>query len=125
VIGGEWPTEYVGDHIAGNVNPKEWDPFHELILYDELSRCGSGGVVWGFIGGVLWGFIRSIMIFGSDYHRDLVIKSVLQGDKGVCLCITEPYAGSDVSSIQTVAKRSPDGEYYVLNGKFNQILTSS
>eukprot|EP01080_Neovahlkampfia_damariscottae_P005334 gene5334-9143_t len=116
VIGGGWPTDIVGDNIAGGVKPEEWNSFHEIILYDELSRCGSGGVVWGFIGGVLWGFIRSIMTFGSNYHKDLVIKPVLQGEKGVCLCITEPYAGSDVSNIKTTAKKTSDGEYYILNG---------
>lgn len=35
---------------------------------------------------------------------------------GVCLCITEPYAGSDVSNIKTTAKKTSDGEFYILNG---------
>lgn len=40
---GSWPTEYVGDKIAGNVRPEEFDYFHELIIHDEVSRLGSGG----------------------------------------------------------------------------------
>lgn len=28
------------------------DYFHELIMIDELSRCGSGGVLWGLFGGL-------------------------------------------------------------------------
>lgn len=97
VIGGHWPTEYVGDRIAGDVKPDEWDAFHELILFDELSRSGSCGLCWGMVGGVLWGFIRPIIVFGSQYLKDKVVKPVLTGEKAICLCVTEPYAGSDVA----------------------------
>jgi alkylation response protein AidB-like acyl-CoA dehydrogenase len=38
-VGVPWPTEYAGP------GPEGFDYFHELILIDELSRCGSGGVV--------------------------------------------------------------------------------
>lgn len=31
------PTEFVGP------GPKDWDPFHALILNDEMSRCASAG----------------------------------------------------------------------------------
>ena len=31
--------------------PEGYDGFFLLIAYDELSRCGSGGVVWGLTGG--------------------------------------------------------------------------
>lgn len=41
------PTDYVGTNIAGGIKPEEWDSFHELILLDEMCRCGSGGVIWG------------------------------------------------------------------------------
>jgi len=37
----------------GGVKPEEFDGFHELVLVDELSRCGSGGVVGGLMGGTL------------------------------------------------------------------------
>ena len=44
------PTRYAGSKIGGGViDPKDWDFFHVLIHNDELSRCGSGGVVWGFL----------------------------------------------------------------------------
>ena len=31
---------------------RKMDYFHELVLIDELSRCGSGGVLWGLFGGL-------------------------------------------------------------------------
>jgi len=43
VAGLPWSTEYAGSNIIGGVKPEEFDVFHELILVDEVSRCGSGG----------------------------------------------------------------------------------
>jgi len=42
VVGSPWPTEYAGSKTIGNVPPNEWDYFHEMIVIDELCRCGSG-----------------------------------------------------------------------------------
>jgi alkylation response protein AidB-like acyl-CoA dehydrogenase len=33
------------------------------------------------------------------------------------LAITEPYAGSDVANIQCEAKKTPDGQFYIVNGE--------
>jgi hypothetical protein len=36
VCGAPWPTQYAGRNVAGGaIQPEEFDPFHELILYDE------------------------------------------------------------------------------------------
>eukprot|EP01117_Protostelium_nocturnum_P001016 TRINITY_DN11339_c0_g1_i1.p1 TRINITY_DN11339_c0_g1~~TRINITY_DN11339_c0_g1_i1.p1 ORF type:complete len:567 (-),score=223.66 TRINITY_DN11339_c0_g1_i1:63-1739(-) len=115
VVGG-WPTEYAGDKIAGGVKPSEWDYFHELILIDELSRCGSGGVVWGIQAGLAIG-LPPILLFGNQYLKDKCAKPCLTGEKIICLCITEPYAGSDVASLRTEAKKTPDGKHYIVNGE--------
>jgi acyl-CoA dehydrogenase len=37
-IGGNWPAEF------GGKGPQNSDIFHHIILNDELSRCGSGGL---------------------------------------------------------------------------------
>jgi alkylation response protein AidB-like acyl-CoA dehydrogenase len=41
----------------------------------------------------------------------------LRGEKVICLCITEPYVGSDVTHLRTEAKKTPDGNYYIVNGE--------
>lgn len=33
------------------LNNDTLDVFHELIVADEFSRCGSGGVTWALFGG--------------------------------------------------------------------------
>lgn len=50
IVGSPVPKEYHGP-IIGGLKESEIDPFHEFIVCDELSRCGSGGVLWGLIGG--------------------------------------------------------------------------
>lgn len=114
--GAPWPTKYAGPNIAGGVKPEEFDYFHELILIDEVARCGSAGVLWGVFAGMQIG-LPPIMNFGSDYLREKYAKAIYSGEKTICLAITEPYAGSDVANIQTTAKKSDDGKYYILNGE--------
>eukprot|EP00486_Rosalina_sp_Unknown_P015703 CAMPEP_0201580974 /NCGR_PEP_ID=MMETSP0190_2-20130828/59887_1 /ASSEMBLY_ACC=CAM_ASM_000263 /TAXON_ID=37353 /ORGANISM="Rosalina sp." /LENGTH=109 /DNA_ID=CAMNT_0048018055 /DNA_START=21 /DNA_END=347 /DNA_ORIENTATION=- len=40
IYGAMYPAEY------GGTPPKDFDPFHDLIMVDELSRTGCGGVLW-------------------------------------------------------------------------------
>lgn len=102
-----WQTKYAG---AG---PKDYDAFHELILYDELCRTGSAGVVWGLIEGLSIG-LPPLLLFASDYLKDKVARDCLMGEKFICLCISEPWAGSDVAGMQTTAKK--EGDNYIVNG---------
>jgi len=115
-VGKPWPTEFAGPNIAGGVKPEEWDYFHELIIYDELLRCGAGGVSGAIITGVYIG-LPPVLRFGSDYLKRKVCQPVLMGKKVMCLAITEPHAGSDVANIQTTAVKTPDGKHYIVNGE--------
>jgi alkylation response protein AidB-like acyl-CoA dehydrogenase len=55
------------------------------------------------------------MHFASKHLKDKVLRDCLAGDKFICLGITEPSAGSDVSSLQTEAKDM--GDHYLVNGE--------
>jgi hypothetical protein len=50
IVGQGHIAEYIGPTVAG-LPADKFDAFHEFIVCDELSRCGSGGVLWGLIGG--------------------------------------------------------------------------
>merc|ERR1711959_373912 len=108
--GGKWPTKYIGP------GPADFDAFHELIMIDELSRCGSGGVCWGIFGGLAIG-LPPVLLFGSDYLKDRVAADCPRGDKRICLSITEPTAGSDVANLKCSAVKSADGSHYIVNGE--------
>ena len=73
-VGSPWPTEYAGPGPAG------FDYFHELIAIDELSRCGSGGVVWALFGGLSIG-LPPVLNFGAKHLRDRVVPACLSGEK--------------------------------------------
>jgi len=115
LCGTPWPTEYAGGNIAGGVDPKEYDYFHELIIQDEICRAGSGGVIWCLLEGLNIG-LPPIRKFGSEYLKKKVVRPCLTGEKVICLALTEPAAGSDVAGFTTTAKKSPCGKYYIVNG---------
>ncbi|KAI9349853.1 putative acyl-CoA dehydrogenase [Zopfochytrium polystomum] len=113
-----WPKDGLGGfkNPPGGVPAEEWDPFHELILGDELSRCASSGVGAAINLGPSIA-LPPVMLFGPDWMRKKVEFEVLQGEKTIALAITEPYAGSDVANITATATLSKDGSHYVLNGE--------
>merc|ERR1712188_158681 len=116
VVGPRWPVEYVGDNIIGGVKASEFDAFHELIILEELCRCGSAGIGWGLCAGLNIG-LPPILNFGSDYLKKKVAQRCLTGDAVICLAITEPSAGSDVANLTTTAVKTPDGKSYIVNGQ--------
>lgn len=54
-------------------------------------------------------------------HKERIARDAITGKKIMALAISEPFAGSDVSNIQTTARR--EGDYYVVNGQ-KKFITS-
>ncbi|KAL8934408.1 MAG: hypothetical protein Q9211_005237 [Gyalolechia sp. 1 TL-2023] len=111
----KFPEEYT-KHRVRSVGPEQWDLFHELIVTDELSRAGSGGLVWNLIGGFGIG-CPPLVKFGKKPLVDRILPDILNGDKRICLAITEPDAGSDVANLTCEAKLTDDGKHYIVNGE--------
>ncbi len=116
VVGNPWPTAYASYPPPFGVKPEEMDYFHELIFIDELSRCGSGGVLWGISGGLSIG-LPPVLHFGSEELKQKVAVPCLKGDKTCCLAITEPWGGSDVANLTATAVKTPCGKFYIVNGE--------
>lgn len=113
-----WPVEYGGTPPEGcNGQP---DAFHDLIFWDEIARCGSGGVMAAVFISMAIG-LPPLLGVASDAIKQKVVPGVLRGEKILCLAITEPYAGSDVAQIQTTAERV--GDHYIVNGE-KKFITS-
>jgi len=115
LMGMHYPT-HLTDNRVKSVAPEKWDLFHEVLLTDELSRAGSGGFVWNVIGGFGIG-CPPLVKFGKKPLVERILPGILNGDKRICLAITEPDAGSDVANLTCEAKLSEDGKHYIVNGE--------
>jgi alkylation response protein AidB-like acyl-CoA dehydrogenase len=69
-----------------------------MILFDELNRLGTGGLNWGLLIGTSIG-LPPVLRFGDKQLKERVVYDVLQGEKLFCLCVTEPWGGSDVAGL--------------------------
>jgi len=88
LLGIHFPVQYT-DRRVKSVPPEKWDHFHEMILTDELSRTGSGGLVWNLIGGYGIGG-PPLFKFGKETLLKRIAPGILSGEKRICLAITEP-----------------------------------
>jgi Acyl-CoA dehydrogenase, N-terminal domain/Cytochrome b5-like Heme/Steroid binding domain len=84
----KYPLEYVNTTVK-SVRPEDWDLFHELIIGDELSRPGSGGLVWNLLGGLAIG-CPPVMRYGKEALKKRILPGILSGEKRICLAVTEP-----------------------------------
>ncbi|KAH8923526.1 acyl-CoA dehydrogenase NM domain-like protein [Atractiella rhizophila] len=116
-VTGHWPVGYDGGlSPPGGVKIDEWDGFHNLIVVDELSRTGSGGILWGLCGGIGIG-LPPVIRFGTDEMKARVVPPCVKAEKRICLAITEPAGGSDVANLTTTAVKTKDGKHYIVNGE--------
>jgi alkylation response protein AidB-like acyl-CoA dehydrogenase len=89
------------------------DYFCNLVLGEEMTRSASGGLAMGVAVHTDMA-MPPIHLFGSEEQKQQWLVPAIEGEKILCLGITEPDAGSDVAGIKTRAVR--DGDDYVING---------
>ena len=103
-FGLRYPKEYGG---------LELDFFYTVILMEELQKINSGGFA-----ATVWAHCYLAMTHVNyEGSHDIKLKYLapsISGDKIGCLCITEPFGGSDVASMRTTAVKQEDT--YVING---------
>ncbi|KAB8300188.1 hypothetical protein EYC80_000414 [Monilinia laxa] len=111
----KWLKKLAITHLPGDLPVEEFDYIHTLIFTDEMERSGSlgpsGAVSTGFAFGV-----PPILKFGSPALQERFLPDILTGKKRICIAITEPGAGSDVSAIETTARKSDDGTEWIVDG---------
>lgn len=61
------------------------------------------------------GPVRVIDLFGTEKQKQGILPGVCKGEYSVSVCMTEPEAGSDLTSLKTQAVDA--GDHYVLNGR--------
>lgn len=89
------------------------DLFYTVIFLEELQCINSGGFA-----AAMWAHaylaMTHVNVEGSHEIKERYLTPSITGDKIGCLCITEPFGGSDVAGMKTTAKR--EGDHYIING---------
>jgi len=89
------------------------DLFYTVILLEELQKINSGGFA-----AAIWAHVYLAMTHlnaeGDEAIKQKYLKASITGDKIGCLCITEPFGGSDVAGMRTTAVKN--GDHYIING---------
>lgn len=112
-----WPKMgemgYFGLRYPEQYGGMDLDIFYMIIWLEELQRIHSGGFA-----AAMWAHAFLAMTHlkaeGSDEIKDKYLTASIEGKMIGCLCITEPFGGSDVGAMRTNAVK--DGDEWVING---------
>ena len=89
------------------------DLFYTVIFLEELQKINSGGFA-----AAMWAHEYLAMTHlnkeGNDFQKRKYLTPSVEGDLIGCLCITEPFGGSDVAGMRSTAIKQ--GDKYILNG---------
>ena len=89
------------------------DLFYTVILLEELQKINSGGFA-----AAIWAHAYLAMTHvnaeGSHEIKERYLTPSINGEMIGCLCVTEPFGGSDVAGMRSTAVKQ--GDNYVLNG---------
>ena len=55
--------------------------------------------------------------FGTEEQKEKYLRPLVNGTWSGCFSLTEPGAGTDASGAKTIAEKTEDGKYYILNGQ--------
>lgn len=103
-FGLNYPEEYGGLGL---------DLFYTVIFLEELQKINSGGFA-----AAMWAHTYLAMTHlnkdGDHRIKEKYLVPSISGDKIGCLCVTEPFGGSDVAGMRSTAERKED--HYLLNG---------
>ncbi|WP_159950833.1 acyl-CoA dehydrogenase family protein [Polaribacter septentrionalilitoris] len=98
------PEEYGGMDL---------DLFYTVIFLEEMQKINSGGFA-----AAMWAHEYLAMTHlnkeGNHQQKEKYLTPSVEGDMIGCLCITEPFGGSDVAGMRSTAVKQ--GDKYVLNG---------
>ena len=103
-FGLNYPVEFGGLNL---------DLFYTVIFLEELQKVNSGGFA-----AAMWAHTYLAMTHiekeGSQAIKEKYLTPSIEGEKVGCLCISEPFGGSDVAGMRTTATKK--GDTYILNG---------
>ncbi|EAQ42022.2 acyl-CoA dehydrogenase family protein [Polaribacter sp. MED152] len=104
---------YFGLSTPEEFGGMDLDLFYTVIFLEELQKINSGGFA-----AAMWAHEYLAMTHlnkeGNQQQKEKYLVPSVEGDKIGCLCITEPFGGSDVAGMRSTAVKQ--GNKYILNG---------
>ncbi len=104
---------YFGISYPEKYGGLDLDIFYLVIYLEELQKIRSGGFA-----AAMWVHpylaMSHLNAEGSEEIKQKYLTASITGDMIGCLCITEPFAGSDVGGMRTTAVK--EGDHYIING---------
>lgn len=85
---------------------------YSFIITEEMAYAGVYGLMAGLHSDIVAPYIHS---FGNKEQKKKWLPGCVSGDIILAVAMTEPDAGSDLSSIRTTAVK--DGDNYIINGE--------
>ena len=104
---------YFGITYPEQYGGMDLDLFYTVIFLEELQKINSGGFA-----AAMWAHsylaMTHLLKEGDERIKQDYLAPSIAGDKIGCLCITEPFGGSDVAGMKSTAVKK--GDKYILNG---------
>lgn len=97
------PTEWGGSD-SGIV---AWAMMVEELAYGDCAIANQ-------VGGISFPYVAKLLQFGTDQQKENFLRPVVEGKYYIALLLSEPHAGSDLSSLRTRAVRK--GDRWIING---------
>lgn len=115
-----WPNlEILSDYgLLGISLPEEYGgggmtPFEAVVLKEVIGRvCPDTAYAMQDTGAP-----RAIAMFGTEAAKEKYLPSVCNAENHIAIGISEPEAGSDVTSMKTHVEEANDGELYLTGEK--------
>ncbi len=104
-------SDLFGVYIPEEFGGMGFGIFELCLVIEELSKV-CGGISLSYAGTALGTF--PILLFGNEQQKKKYLPSIASGEKIAAFGVTESEAGSDITTLNTTAKK--EGNYYVLNG---------
>lgn len=103
-FGLNYPEEFGGLNL---------DLFYTVVFLEEMQKVNSGGFA-----AAMWAHTYLAMTHlnaeGSNFIKEKYLVPSINGEKVGCLCVSEPFGGSDVAGMRTTAAKN--GAHYIING---------
>ncbi|MDD3725678.1 MAG: acyl-CoA dehydrogenase family protein [Candidatus Ratteibacteria bacterium] len=104
-------ADLFGVYIPEEYNGMGFGIFELCLAIEELSRV-CGGIALAYAGTALGTF--PILLFGNEQQKKKYLPYIAKGEKIAAFAVTESGAGSDITTLNTTAKK--EGDFYILNG---------